>query len=436
MGTLDTGLVRSIEIAGSRGRRATLLLGGPGDAYWILQWDTPSGKTLKWPASSTSVRAALRLLGALRTSPEAGPGPVAQPLTRIVLGTAGGRRAQLLMSETPLGGRTAVSAEDLTGIALGEEALAQVFGADLGLWRDHAVFPIDTADASRVEFVGGPAGISLSRVGKSWAVVKPVSLPGDEPIIAATLKALGSIACVRFADDPDPEGSSSSFLSPTARVVIEIDRRVPRGDQTARTTLFQELVVGGPADVAGQTLLGRLSAWSVELETGAKSELWGPIVGVIPRDAIAAVSTDPAAYASRVATRVPAADVARLSIGADGADGFKESLAFTRGADGWRSDRASSITPEARAACESLLRLLTAERAHGSTSTPPDGYTPEWSAQLAASDGKLLDQVETGTYAAGASRALCVHAGHGYLRYPGFAGTAPVLWFSQQGTPK
>lgn len=440
IGSLDIGHVRTIDILWSTGRHATLSLGGPGDAYWLLDWATPAGKALKWPAGATRVRAALRLLAALKPAPDAGPGPVSDPATRITLIPDSGPPIRLRMSESTLGGRTPVSVEGAPGVALGDEGLAQVFASDLGAWREPAVFPIDPADASRIELSGGPTGVSLSRVGKTWAVVKPVAVPGDGPLITEILKLLGATAASRFTDEPGPSDPADT----TPRITVEIDRRVPRDGEIVRSTIFQELVIGGPADVGGQSLLCRAAAWVVENDSGTRTDLWGPVAVVVTRQALETVSTEPDAYIARTATRTAPADVGGLDVLVAQKPGHLvdpyDPIMVVRTADGWSDikDKRTPSPPDAPVIADLVLKLVTQDRAQSVLPKAPASYVPVAIVSLYDRAKSQLDSFEIGFLAPPGTeqKTLCIATATIYRVYSGPSAAAFATWLASRFTQK
>lgn len=404
---IDIALLKEIEVRSTNGKVTTLASGAEGQ--WLVGSSTSKAR---WPASATQVRAALRLLGDLRTGADASLGGA---VTQITLSPVRGEAVVIRMGESIVGGRAVFARDGIDGFAAGDAQLRDVFARDAGEWREAGVFVVDSAEASRFSLKGRAQEVSLGRVGKQWGLTTPRALPADRPIVEAVLKQLSGIAVSSFRDDADPAGASFGFDAPTSVVRTEHDRRTLVGEAVERATLVQELRVGGPADVAGQSLLCRVEAWS-ERDGAERRTLWGPIVAVISKESLSAVATDPAVYVSRVAMSAPVADARSFTIASPPGVSLDQAAprVYRRASDEWAPPEnlpASAATPEAIRAVRAVIKLVSETRAQQVVLSEPSGAVYAATVTLGALDGHPLGEFAIAVIPDGAGGVLAVTDG-------------------------
>lgn len=377
----DLSKVEAIELSHSTGTFLRLSRQDAAADRWMLTWKDPAGDQ-RWPASTSRVRGALRLLSGLVTA-----GPLEHPSgprTTITF-TLPGTPVVARVDEAIVSGRAAIAVDD-TAPAMVDPGLHSVLTTpDPSVWRDPAAFPSPIADAARLTISAGGQELALARVGKQWAIVKPVAEPADRAMVDELLKSLASIGAQRFV--PDTNGG---WDAPTAAVRIEIDQRTPVGDQIERSTLVQELLIGGAGDIGGSTILARAAASTVAGSN--RSQSWGPAAMVLARDAVAALSTDPATVIARSPAPGARADAARVRLAPADVLGAKP-IEFARTLSGWTRDGTPISDADAKGV-EALLSLVFDTRANSVRSKADSGAAAIGTISLFREDGAPIATIE------------------------------------------
>jgi len=405
----DVGGVQKLEIGASAGTgtAVTIALDERAAGVWIMRWRDAGGVERAWPASGSRVRGAIRLLGDLRSDPAAAGG-AADGGTRVVLHGAGGEKRVLMLAAGGVAGKTRVRVEGdvKESAALAESALLEVFqAAGIEAWREPSIFGTEITDASRLT-VGAPGReIVVSRVGRSWGMQSPLVERADEPLVTTVLNALASVAVRTFVGRATPE-SEQAFSGPTTRIVVESTRRRAGGEGGAgapeRWSVVQTVTIGSAAGVGGATLFAKLEATIDDPRAGTSAVLWGPVIVTLDRDAINGVPADPAAYVSRVASRMVGADVLSISVanaptepGVQPASG----AVWTREADGWRERGAVVNDVKSNERMEWVLALATRERAAQVMLDTKTEFVPKTVLRLAGVAGQPEERIDVGVIA-------------------------------------
>ncbi len=426
---VDPAQVDSVRVLPADGQLIEFRAGREG-VEWFVTSGLPAERfeTTPWPASASRVRAAIRLLCDLKVeSPRddaigAEAKATSVGLSSTELGKMG--TALVRIAEGSVAGRTNIVRTGI-GTASAESNFAQAFAmTDLSLWREPLVFSLSPQDWSRVEISGKDSAIVLSRVGRAWALQKPVVSSADSVAVDKAVKALSGATMVRFVEKPEPD-VLKSFDNPVAIVTTEFERREQAGDKVQRRAIVQELRVGPPADVAGTTVLCRASAWSRDLSTNSTTPLWGPAIVVVDASALANLASDPASYVSRVSLRAPLADVFQIAI-SDRADTNSKPRAFARTAGGWRPVGAVTITPDEAKNLQLFLSLFGEERASKVTLKLAETWTPTTQVAFKSSEGVVVQELSLGVV-----RAAGTNATTGLVT---FDGTAYRVYESKQIT--
>jgi len=398
---VDPARVDTVAIQPADGRAIMLSVGEEG-VEWVLTASTTTDKsfTAPWPAAASRVRAAIRLLCDLKVeSPRddlISPGSKATSvsLTSSELGSMGTALVQI--AESSVAGRTNIVRTGI-GAASAESNFAQAFAmTDLSLWREPLVFSLAPQEWSRLEVSGQGSAIVMSRVGRAWALQKPISASADSTAVEKTIKALSGASMVRFVDKPDPE-VVKSFEKPAAILTTEFERREQVGERVTRRVVVQELRVGSPADVGGTTVLCQATAWSRDLSTNATTNLWGPAVVVVDSAALAGLASDAASYVSRVSLRSPVADIFQVAIG---------EWVYGRVASGWRPVGAVTITPDDAKNLQLFLSLVGDERASKVLLKPAEALPTPTRVSFKSSDGVVVQDLSLGIARATGGEAI------------------------------
>lgn len=347
--TTDLSKADAIELAHSSGKSMRLTRVDAASDRWMLTWNEGSDRHT-WPASASRVRGVLRLLSGLVSGT---PADRSEGKSSSLSITIGASKVAATIDESLASGRAAFRLDDKS-VALIDTGLHSVLTTpDPAVWRDAAAFAAPIHEASRISISSAGRELSLARVGKQWAIVKPVAEPADRPMVDELLKSLASIQAQRFVPD-----SSTDWNSPTASVRIEIDQRTLSGEDVIRSTLAQELLIAGAADVGGTTVLARAAA---NTSGTTRSPLWGPASLVLTRQALDSLTTDPSSVISRFPTPGARADVARIKLSPADVLGATP-IEFIRTLSGWTRDNTPVSSADAKA-IDALLTLMFDTRA-------------------------------------------------------------------------
>ncbi|NUQ51633.1 MAG: hypothetical protein HUU19_02930 [Phycisphaerales bacterium] len=377
----DLSRADAIELSHSSGRSMRIARLDAASDRWMLTWND-GRQDQRWPASSPRVRGVLRLLSGLVTSTPSDRVPTKSSNLSIAIGAT---KITATIDESLVSGRAAFRLND-TSVSLIDTGLHSVLTTpDPAVWRDPAAFPSPIAEASRLSISTGGQELSLARVGRQWAIVKPVAEPADRAMVDELLKSLASIQAQRFIPDADVD-----WKTPTASIRVELDQRTPSGEEVTRSTLIQELLIGGTADVGGATILARANA---SIDSGpARTSLWGPAPLVLSRHAIESLTTDPASVISRSPAPGARADVARISLSPADVLGGKP-VEFIRTLSGWTRDHTPASPADAKA-IDDLLALIFDTRADKVRSKPTPGSAALGSISLFRDDASPIATLE------------------------------------------
>ncbi|MCC6969664.1 MAG: hypothetical protein IT434_05525 [Phycisphaerales bacterium] len=410
----------AIELSHSSGKSMKLACIDAANDRWMLTWREGS-QDQSWPASTPRVRAVLRLLSALVTSIPSDLAPTKSSNLSIAIGAA---KITATIDESLVSGRAALRLNDIS-LALIDTGLHSVLTTpDPAVWRDPAAFPSPIAEASRLSISTGGQELSLARVGRQWAIVKPVAEPADRAIVDELLKSLASIQAQRFIPD-----AGVDWKTPTASIRVELDQRTPSGEEVTRSTLMQELLIGGTADVGGATILARANA---SIDPGAaRAPLWGPAPLVLSRQAIESLTTDPASVISRSPAPGPRADVARITLSPADVLGGKP-VEFIRTLSGWTRDR-TPVAPADAKSIDDLLALIFDTRADKVRSKPTPGSADLGSISLFRDDASPIATLELSQATQGPDAGFIASRGAFHWTFaPNAASKSAFSWIAAQ----
>ncbi len=282
------------------------------DGEWTLApLDRPNEA---WPAAATQVRAALRILSRLTPTRTSDESPPRASEIRVVLDDA--RTLTLRVGANALAGQVLAerTGPDAARGWIGAELVDVI--RDVPAWRDVAALPGIGPETSRITLHSASGSLALARVQGRWALREPVAAPADAQAVARLVSRLSSTRIEEFLNAPAPP--EAGLDSPQAQATIEGDLRDPN-NPAAITTIRRTLSIGRTKDLSSKSAYARIEG-----------------VGSSPRDAVisastlAELTTDPAAYVSRVSLAVPPAEIGAITLTAP-----SWSRTFQRTLDGW-----------------------------------------------------------------------------------------------------
>ena len=369
--------VNMIGLQWADGQRATI---EPSDipALWLLK----DGENT-WPVRASRVHAAIKLMSEVDGAPVAEAGP-AEALTVHVGGAA--KLQRFRVSGDVLGGRVLVKIEGPPdAFRLADAGIARMFerGA-LKAWREPA--PFVTAEFSRVRLQTIGRQVVVARVAGRWGVQAPVIAPADQEACEQLSRTLTGLRLERIVDGAPGDEKTLGLHNPEAVIDTETDFRVVKDGDVERTVLVQQLKIGGPVDGTGERLFASVRAQWLNPAAREMTPAWGPVLAVVSRQDLNALTAELPVYLARQAVQAAAVDVSRVTVVRDD-DAMRESapgplpgrrVVVGRYIDEWQvtpvgADTARAAGAEEVAAIERLLRVLTERPADAVGREPPAG---------------------------------------------------------------
>jgi hypothetical protein len=369
LATLDATTLARIEIERPDGFKATLDWNAHLDS-----WTLESADGIRWPAEPARVRAAIRLLAEAANapaSPDDGSAAVAQGTT-IRLTPKVQTMRSLRIAPNALGGKVVLAIDPPgkgpSSFRLADGGLATVFASEgIAAWRVDR--PLASSDVSRLSLLQDKRTLALSRLKGTWRLRSPIDAPADASAVIEMIGHWHQARLKRFLSGPAATDALAGLQSPTAVVTLEqdLDASSPQG----RATVRRVLTLGSASDATGNAFFASLAA--TVIDANGESNLWGPQVGLVERDAIASAIPALESVISKQSTSTPAPDVTVVRLWADSASltpgnarnaGLPSTTAapatsseFRRGLSGWiRND--VPLAPSSNATLDRLVRLL------------------------------------------------------------------------------
>ena len=363
---------------------------------WVIEAEGES-----WPVDESVMRGALRKLVGLRGEPSNSGFDTAATLS---IDGESGPIASIEFSSGRLGGRglASVDAGSGTETALIDGELLDVFTrSGLRPWRDRRALPLIGAGTTSVGVSSGEVGIELGRARGRWGLIAPFQERADGSRVEAVLRTLGALEFERFAG---PEEAPETAALPAA-----IDLRLVRAGETLR----QRLEVVGSVDLGGERVLV-----SVSLERNG--DVWAGATGVVPREVLDEIPTDPAWYASRRAIDLAPADAARIWIEPveEAAQApiqpdpqLEARITLERDGLGWSGPNSGASSLYAEGA-DALLAALCDTDASEVGELIPERYVPIALVQVGGRSGLPVGAAEIGVVESAGGRVAIVRSGH------------------------
>jgi hypothetical protein len=408
---------------------------GPG-GEWKITLNAGTGRARAWAADSERVRSVLRVLGETRAvgAPDA-KGTIGEGGISVRIGVepgAGGKAGgaangeegwMLRLSPRSLGGQLLIGVsrageKGRERLALVTDGLGNIFAPPgARSWRKTQMLPGVAASASAVRMVTPEASLALARSGQKWSLKEPVSAPADPEAIRKMLATLEGVRIARFFDESGPDSAAAGLESPVARVVMALEQRRVGANDVEVSSVDRELVVGGRADPAGNTLHASIDG--------------GRTVVAIEAAGLAGISTDPTRWIAAQALDLQPADIQKILIAGRAADhaatggtsGTSPAAPtptneeYRRTLEGWNEVRPEGalVLLDARRGEQvgGLLNALTAAPAQAVLLAEPTGYQAMGTLTVTSRDG-TNEELALGRSAAS---ALVIRTGKVYRGY-------------------
>jgi len=98
---------------------------------------------------------------------------------------------------------------------------------DLKEFREPRVDEFPVADAVKVQ-VNGPESYTLAKSGDAWTFESPFRARADKNIVESLLRSASTLNAMAFVDDAPKNLTAYSLEPPSARVVITVEKKVPK----------------------------------------------------------------------------------------------------------------------------------------------------------------------------------------------------------------
>jgi hypothetical protein len=248
-------------------------------------------------------------------------------------------------------------------------------------------------DATRIRLESEGQSVTIARLGGKLRLQEPVSCDADGAALNRMVRALDGMQVKDFLDGGAPDEAALGLSKPTARIVLETERR--EGDGSATRTSSREISIGNRAETKSEARYARL-------------EKDGPPV-VVSAAGLARELFDPAQYPSPEAIGTPAADIGGILLESSdvpqGASASAASRRLARKDTNWTEAGAGGeertlAANEARGVQDFLI-FLTKKPAASVALERPGAYAPVGRLTTLTQGGQPQDVLELGTSGGG-----------------------------------
>jgi hypothetical protein len=447
--SLDAARVERIGVSWAGGRSATLEP-SPVPALWLLRM----GEGV-WPVRASRVHAAVKLMAGI----DAGAGAEAGRADAAVVGvTVGGVERRFSVSGAALAGRVLVKVEGTPdSYRLVDAQIGRMFeDAGLRAWREPAAFSTEEFSRVRLQTIGRQ--VVVARVAGRWGGPAPVIAPADQEACAQLARTLIGLRLERIVDEAPGDEKTLGLHNPAAVIDTETDFRVVKDGDVQRTVLVQQLKVGGPVDGTGERLFASVRAQWLDPATRSMTPAWGPVLAVVSRQDLNALTAELPVYLARQTVQAAASDVSRVTVVrddaamTDSAPGPLPGRQFVIGRyiDEWQVTPAGQQTARAAGSDEAnaidrLLKVLTEQPADAVGREPPAGSkgfvrlvveATGAGADIGVATAMVAPAVKKGEVAAEPKPALVLRVGGIYRVYFGADPGAVAVWLEDVLPPE
>jgi hypothetical protein len=417
---------------------------------WLLR---AGGST--WPVRTSRVHAAVKLMMAIDAGTPAAEGKTDAAHVTI---TVGGVEQGFSVSNAELAGRALIRVRgEPDAFRLVDAQIGRMFeSAGLRAWREPA--PFSTEEFSRVRLQTIGRQIIVAKSAGRWGVQVPVVAPADQERCAELSRTLTGLRFQRFVDEAPGDDKTLGLDNPAAIIDTETDFRVVKDGDVQRTVLVQQLKIGGPVDGTGERLFASVRAHWLDPATRSMTAAWGPVLAVVSRQDLNALTAELPVYLARQTVQAAASDVSRVTVVrddaamTDSAPGPLPARQFVIGRyiDEWQVTPAGQQTARAAGADEvtgidRLLKVLTEQPADAVGREPPAGSkgfvrlvveATGAGADIGVATAMVAPAVKKGEPAAEPKPALVLRVGGIYRVYFGAEPGAVAVWLEDVLPPE
>lgn len=335
-----------------------------------------------WPASTTQVHSALRLLSSITTDrPAEGDFKDPEATLKVVAGST----PSLTFSKQRLAGRVLVQGADKRIGWVDAQLADMLVTTGPQAWRNAAALPGVGTDASRISLEAhNGAKLKLARTQGKWGLREPFAEPVNSDQVAKLLQVLNSVRITDFCDSGPPP--ASGLDKPMASLAVELDSRDAAG---VSTTTRYALIVGQAADIAGKTVVARLE------KAVGKDQVYSEVM-IVSGDELAAINSDPISYLNRQAVDTPASDLGQLTVTRFPGTADATVTKYVRSPNGWDEERPTGkvTVPLAETkAIAAMLELLSTTAAESLSLSKESPDKPAAAIELASAGGTPIGSV-------------------------------------------
>jgi hypothetical protein len=245
-------------------------------------------------------------------------------------------------------------------------ALVAKSGAEA--WRSTQLLAVQPSDVTELTLLSAGRTVRAVKLGGQWQLgLTSDPLSASNPPIAAnagqvqtTLQTIAALNASKVIGALPARAEMLGLQDPSGVIetVVPI-RRIADGRVTLRS-LVQRVTIGSIAETDRSSLYATVRAFWRE-DSGVETPVLGESLVTISRDALTALTGDPAAFTSQLTVSVPRADLGMIKVSE-----ARTSAEFSRGISGWNAGSATEGTPLSSAesrAIESALSVLSTEPA-------------------------------------------------------------------------
>ncbi len=322
-------------------------------------WQVQLPSDINWPASTSRVRAFLRILDRITGFPATEAPPPAS--TTLTITSEPGSTATLALPAVSLGGRAVILVSDESTTEptpfITTDELPRLFTTGgLLQWLDQRAFAGIQGQVTAITVPSAAQTMTITRSASGWRIEAPFAAPAETSLITELLAGLQTLP---FANPQAPARSTepdSPYADTTTITLTATTRRPPPDGSLTTETTTHTLATTGPTTQSGQipvSLQATTTAPDDPQSANAQPTL-GPLHTAIDATRITELVRRPAFYIARRALSAQPTDIQSLTLTLPSGS----TLHLARAGTGWTMDDAPLTEAEA-AAIDALIVLLT-----------------------------------------------------------------------------